>query len=382
MRATIYFLILLLAGVFRQETLVGQTHQDCAVVWNGFSQSWGYNHRINRLGDYAVIPDLIHADCLASHVHAAASGSGADVATYTSYTTSVKAFGRRFRQYEILLELDGKEGERIHAETELVLSYPDSRLPEWSASAVLNGFDLCTAEGAKADKIQEFYLGIDTVWTDRDSQKVHVRISADLLFSCSSPECERFNNEVSYQLLVQCLLVCGSDFQAVDGEIGRGFSWTRDSLADDLPVSASLLGTPGFGAAAVGIRSLRIILDDEHHFCDWSMYVRPESYDPTSGKFAYQAGLYFGQWKAGQYDAYRKNYLGKLPIPPKWAVQRKKGSAVMEMGLTLLQFQSAHTSTTLVKGKSQWKTIPGRQIPASDSSAVSTRVISPNWNTD
>jgi hypothetical protein len=375
MRNYLLITALVLTGLLRQHPLAAQSSRDCAAVWNGFSQSWGYNHRLNRLGDQIQIPDLIPQNCKILSTHTAASGSGADVADFTSYATTVKSLGNRFHQYESVLEFEGKEGNLIHSEIELVLPYSECQNPDWSVNAVLNGFDLFTAEGAKADKVHGFYLGIDSVWTDLEALKVHIRIAADLLFSCSSLECERFNNEVHYQMKVQCLVVHGTDVEASHDRIGRGLSWTRDSLADSAPISTSVLGRPGYRSAALGIKSLRVMLDDEHHFSDWSMYVSPGFYDASSGLMQYKAGLYFGQWNPEQYDAFRKYYIGKPAIPPKWAVKRESGSAIMEIGLTLLQFQNADTSPDSLKGQIHWKTVPGRQIPASDSMAVSRQML-------
>lgn len=375
MRRFLPISILLLLTIAGQQSLAGQAYEDCVVIWNGFSQNWGYNHRINRLGDYAEIPAMATNGCRTRHVHTAASGSGADLVQYTSYYTTVEVARTKFNQYETTLEFDGNEGEMIHAETELALSYPECRDRGWSVNAVLNGFDLYTSEGVKADKIQEFHLAIDTVWTDKNAKKVHVIIAADLLFACSSLECEPFNNEVQYEMKVQCLVVHGQDFRFDGDYLGRGFSWTRDSLADDSPIPASVLGAPGFPAAALGIQSLRIKLDDEHHFSDWSMYIHPQTYSPESGRYTYEAGLYFGQWNADQYDAFRKYYIGKPAIPPKWAVKRENGSAIVEIGVALLQFRNAKTEPSSISGKSHWKTVPGRQIPASDSMAVSIKVL-------
>ena len=55
-------------------TPVKASPASCAYIWQGFSQSWGYNHRIHRFAD--CIETDLETPCKFQMMHAAASGSG------------------------------------------------------------------------------------------------------------------------------------------------------------------------------------------------------------------------------------------------------------------------------------------------------------------
>ncbi|MEM7036562.1 MAG: hypothetical protein AAF570_06230, partial [Bacteroidota bacterium] len=126
---------------------------DCMLLWNGFSQQWGYNHRLNRIGNYVLNDAEKGTDCQGEMVHTAASGSGADSAAYAGYYSAVFAHGVDFSQQSVFLELMGKEKEEITATYEGSFFQADIGKKDMGAEVVMNGFDLRTPTGVKADKL-------------------------------------------------------------------------------------------------------------------------------------------------------------------------------------------------------------------------------------
>ena len=91
--------------------VIGQAlGSNCFPIWQGFSHQWGYNHRINRLGDW--VENVSEGDsCIVKGTHTAASGSGADIATFAQYFTTVHSDLVETRSGVATFNLSGKEGE-------------------------------------------------------------------------------------------------------------------------------------------------------------------------------------------------------------------------------------------------------------------------------
>lgn len=336
--------------------LYGQQDEDRVSLWNGFSQSWGYNHRLNRLGDWVENTKPMPDSCDAVSVHAAASGSGSDVAEYHSYLTLLSSKQVHFKPGEMVFVLEGRENGWLEASAEA--SYFDPWLGEKDVQyeVVLNGFDMYAVAPAKADKLHDLYLGVDTIWVDSAAHLLHFRMRVRMRLACSSPGCEWFKNIVHYQVKLQYLALAGPGFASQLGQFDRHLAWSRDSLPDSAAVAVSILGQPGFPAAALGIRSLRLSLDQEFHFVDWQSHVRPGQYDAAGGRLHFDLGLHFSQWAKGQHAAYLSRYSSKPKPPAKWAVKRKAGEANFEIEIALLQFSNATTSPLQFEGKINWKT--------------------------
>lgn len=349
--------------------------QNPIYIWNGFEQAWGYNHRCARLGDY-VAPFQDAAGEGVEVVHTAASGSGADVADYRSYYAVVEGADIFSATGVERILLTGKEKEIKQFEKEVVVNVPG----EFGGNylGLLNGFDLVPAQGAKADKIMQFGLMVEAVNREQIAPKVHppqgyrlkLRISGWFRMGCSSPECEVFNNEVRYELDVHWLALMGNGFSDHWDYAYTMDNWTRDSLPPRRSVDSLVQGKPGPTIAALGIDQIGLLLrGGEFHCADLDMHVRLQSIDPL-GRAHTAIGLYFGQWKPGMYDAFRKYYSGKPKIPAKWAVKKQAGSATVEIGYRLLQFAQGTARQDSIAGQLKWLTRPGNQMDPRTESAV------------
>src|SRR5438034_10609012 len=79
-------------------------------LWQGFDHLWGYNHRLNRLGDLVTDLSCAGPACQGNVTHTAASGSGADTVAYTSYYKRIDAKNVGFLSTTQIIELTSKEG--------------------------------------------------------------------------------------------------------------------------------------------------------------------------------------------------------------------------------------------------------------------------------
>jgi hypothetical protein len=347
---------------------IAQSSGDCFPLWQGFSQRWGYNHRIHRLGDW-VVADGVPGECKGELGHAAATGSGADSAAFTQYYAWVRSDLVDFQQGTTTFQLTGKEGESIVLVEDAAVALPDVADPYAQFEVLLNGFDLCTADGAKADKIQSLDLGIDSVWVDPAAGKVRFRMRVGMRFSCASAECEALNQVVDYRLQVWWLAVGGPGFVSTRSSYGSARDWEKTDTADLPPIAkVALLGDARYPAATVGIRGLHIQLDREQHMLGWESRVQCFGY--VDGLLTLGVRMHFQQHDPDMYGAFKRHYAGGVRPPARWVVKRKAGKMVWEMDVALLQFESAQVEYGLRKGGIRWETKHGAQVPASSGEAV------------
>lgn len=348
------------------ESVGTATHS--AVVWNGFSHLWGYNHRINSLGDY-VRPAACDEDgvCAAEVVHVAASGSGSDEATWGSRYTAVDAPGVTFLggTARIAIEIEDAEGQLVAFTTDVVV--PAAALgdaDDIDVHALLNGFDLFATEDA--DKLQHLALRVGTPARAGDDLVVPVDVS--LLLDCDSVECDgtfQTDEDVRYELLVSWLLVAGApdDVAVRHQTVDTSYEWQNDGLRDEVQLSerdfyGAIVGTPrDYAVGFMGVTGLALELDRDHHMAEWASAVTPARYDAYTGSMLFDGLLAFKQWNAGTWWN---------PVS-----YTAPGSAAMELDLALVQLGQGCVRQGEATGTIAWKANGG---PASEA-AVDTRTV-------
>jgi hypothetical protein len=345
----------------------GQQNKACFPVWQGFSQIWGYNHRINRLGDW--VENVSEGDsCKLLSSHAAASGSGADRADFTQYYAAIQSDLLQTQSGIATFNLSGKEGDYIAEVQTADVSFLEANELGTHYEVLLNGFDLCTANGAKADKIQALDIAIDSVWRDLPARKVYFRMRVALQFACSSAECESLNQVVDYRLKLYWLALGGQGFVSDRSTFGSGRAWEKQDTAPTPPMArVALLGEARFPKATAGITGLHIQLDDEHHMLTWESRLQAAQYD--KGLLMVYLRMAFVQNHPSMYAAFKARYSGHPRPPAHWAVKRKPGSLAWEMDVALLQFEDAEITPHSRNGSVDWKTKHGAQMDAANEAA-------------
>jgi hypothetical protein len=339
-----------------------QSTVNCFPLWQGFSQAWGYNHRIHRLGDWVAATGNA-GECKAALGHAAASGSGADAAEFTQYYAWIQSDLLSFQEGITTLSLSGKEGEFIAVAEQDEADFLDAADSNVHFEVLLDGFDLCTSEGVKADKIQSLDMAIDSVWRDRAAGKVRFRLRAAMRFSCSSAECEALNQIVDYQLRIHWLAIEGHGFQSIRSSYGSGRDWEKNDTATPPPMAkVALLGDARYPTATAGITGLHMQLDREAHLLGWESRIQP--FDYKKGLLTLGLRMDFVQNRPTMYAAYKERFEGRLRPPARRTVKRRAGNMVWEMDVALLQFEDAKVSHHLRKGTVEWHTRHGNQAGA------------------
>ncbi|NDJ33991.1 MAG: hypothetical protein GYB64_04950 [Chloroflexi bacterium] len=152
-------------------------------IWQGYHHEWEYNHRVNRFGSY-----IRQENGTAFAGHTAASGTGADVAHFTEFSTGVKAEGVAYQTgtAEVVVECQRTNLTPFRVRVDDVELAPELRGRDRYV-VVLNGFDIFALE--HADKLITFDLEMtEPVVTDGD--KLRFNALGNLCFDCRSPECQ------------------------------------------------------------------------------------------------------------------------------------------------------------------------------------------------
>lgn len=286
------------------------------LVWQGFTQSWTYNHRLNSLGDY-VVSSCDDAGCEVELVHSAASGSGADTASYTSRATALFADGVDFRNGAVLcsLDRDDAEGRLLTCDQQVVLDVE----ADGALTTLMQGFEVRATDDA--DKLQRLSLRVGE--PEASAGTVSFGVHAELKLDCDSLECDgvadKLDRSVHYEVRVSWALLAG-DFASTEGTAGVAYTWDNASPADELDVADFVrAGTfsrdPAYEIATVGLRGLEVALDDDHHMVEWATVVEPG--EDEGEALPFETTTLFKQWNAYSWDhllAYTEPGSGRVTL--------------------------------------------------------------------
>lgn len=334
-------------------------------LWMGFSQEWGYNHRIKRMGDFVEEVKDESGNKSWRHVHTAASGSGADRGEYLSRLARIEGDSIFFHSGFVELDIKGYEKDELNLVQRLEL--PD--LPGEQHVILLNGFDLYTPGASKADKFELFEVKADSL--GQEDGKWVGYLSTTLRMACSSPECQAFKNEYEYRLRIQYVVISGgSGFSHKKQNFNTFQSWDTKEVLDFTAIPCEFPLKKAAAVAVPAFQSIRLELNKEQHMLDWSSFLAPP--DRVRSTVS-ELTLGFRSWDEDMREAYRQNYRhGKLRIPSKWAVQKKKGWSAMGASVVMLYFEKAKVGYYEVEGSFSWETSHKDQQPA-DGSLAETR---------
>ena len=347
---------------------------DKAVVWQGFIQDWGYNHRLNSLGDFVGPLDCDGDECEVELVHSAASGSGRDTANYTTWATAVSAPGVRFLQGSFSFELDFEEaeGELITENARLVLDLDEQLQGLDQYHLVLGGFDIFARRDA--DKLEHLTIDLAAPRSNEDRTKLMIEGDLEVLLDCDSLECDgafrKGDRSVRYRVVVPWLLIAGNDgdLALTEQELSTAYAWEDGRGAElqleDVRASGTITGRVPrtdtvqdrtYSTALPVMTALSVDLDDDHHMAGWASRVKLDSYDASTGDARVSMDLMFKQWNQGTRD-FVLSYTDA-------------GSAENVSRVGLLQLRQACTSEVTADGSITWEA-DGR--PADSDDAVSS----------
>ena len=271
-----------------------------AVIWRGFEEQWGYNHRLNRMGDFVKFSDQNASEFNADVTHAAASGSGSDTATFRSYFTEISSPDVGFQSGSTNFEVTGKEDETISMAIPVSVPAEMAVKNRGIYQVILNGFDMCAKSDAK--KPVFFHLGVGDVKYDNTTNKINLQVFLNLRVDCKSVECKPLDKNVDYNMTVNYLVLAGDNgkFASTSGAFDTAYSWDDKHEIFFKPKQESIAGVGGaFPFAALGLSAIQVDLHGtDQWMVEWNSAVRPAEYNPQTGKQNFDLDLFFKQWNA------------------------------------------------------------------------------------
>ncbi|MDX2002372.1 MAG: hypothetical protein SFW35_08060 [Chitinophagales bacterium] len=331
---------------FAQDTLPPLANTSC-VLWRGFQQSWGYNHRLNRIGDY-VDNYPIENNCLnVDLVHTAATGLGMDTCHIQSYFTYLQASNISTVAGEASFKLEGFKGVPIKVSEEVRIVVPPDFDPNTVVQVFINGFDIYST--SPAQKLQALSLKVSEALFLPDSRELAFTLSAEATLDCRSLECPKFNPVVDYQLHVNYLLVAGKELLATEKRYTQAFLWDKKTELEPEPENDTIqgVGNQQYQAAVVGFQEFVLLLDNEHWMLDWRSFLDPVEYSAATGQYILQRNLLFKQWAEKMRKSSEKKYESVF-------AERRPGAAVFSGKLLMLQVKQGCTQNDTMEGSIRW----------------------------
>ena len=339
---------------------------DRAVIWNGFDQTWGYNHRVNRLGDYAGAPNCdMGGLCMAQVVHAAATGTGTDVADFRSHVTTVESTGVGFLQGATVFHVEQARGEgrALHYTATEHVRAAGLLAGRENLAAMLGGFDLRSKRDP--DKLSRFAIAVGDVRYEDGGQSIVFSVDLTLQMDCDTAECDVGDRAVDYDVSVMWTLMGADDqLHVTPVSVNDDYAWLRARPSYELDAAAHqstqrVTGLPGrYAVAFTAFQSLSVELDHDHHMQAWSTALRPLSYDPASGAAEFDVSLLFKQWNRES----RRRVLSFAD----------RGSAAIRADVALVQLSEGSVAEQEVRGSMAWQA-NGRQADVATS--ATTRLV-------
>jgi len=357
---------------------------DTAVLWRGFRHAWSYNHRLSRLGSWVDTscrmegprPGSTTANCDYTVGHSAASGSGADDASFRDAYTELSGEGIGFRQSYETVRLEGKEmksgpqNQTISGAEEVTVRLNDDLENYDDYTVLLNGFDTHT-KSPPAAKIIDFEIGVSDPKTVT-SNELTFDVKYRVLMDCDSAECKggfgKGVQDIDYPLDIHYLVVGGnqSRLNVESASVDDAYSWEAcDGVAhfncgdsgrkeldyEDHIRSETISSKDDYSVNTVGYKSFSINLDSEAHFTELDMVVGGND----MANYEAHALQFFKEWSSANSPSTSYGH---------------EGSAEVSSELRLLQIKHGCKRSFVQAGGIEWKTSHTNQRPPTDPSAV------------
>jgi hypothetical protein len=347
-----------------QDTLSMQP-QNASILWRGFQQSWGYNHRLNRMGDYADDPDYKGFPFDPDMVHCAATGLGMDTCHILTYYTYVEGKELAIKSGDVPFQMQGFKNQDMVDSQLVVLKAGKDIGPSTVLSVFINGFD--TYSNTSAQKLQALGMSIsDPVYVD-STHEVRFTVTGRMTLDCQSLECPLLTAKVDYHLHVFYLLVASNHAAKRTQPFTFRYSWNKKNELEPNPIDDTItgIGNNAYPAGLVGFKELNLQLDNEHWILAWNSYIDPIQYNPGSGKMYFTRDLMFKQWSEAMRKSSEKKYESKLS-------ERRPGIAKFAGQIQLLQLRDACTKNSGLVGNIKWL---GKNLTPDQPRAVTTRTL-------
>jgi len=334
-----------------------------ALIWRGFSHSWTYNHRINRLGDFVTMNGGNPKVC-----HSSASGLGADSCFFTSHYSLIESPTANFQEGEISIKLYGKEKQLISKTIEVSVPANENMRKQDHYITLLNGFDIQAV--GNADKLQLLRFSVEDAYYASAVNELRFLVKVGIVVNCQSLECSRFNQKTTYDLKIHYLVVAGAheNLMSTSSTITENYPWDRKIESCPAPKQHSIIGDNEYilPDATFGIKSMSITLDNAHWLLQYNSNITPLDYDAEKGRANFSADMFFMEWQQGM------KQMSAVPKHSKFSMKRK-GWCVLDMGIVFMQFKQANITHQKFSGAFFWG---GKNAPPSVPAATMNKEVS------
>ncbi|MBK9330110.1 MAG: hypothetical protein IPM95_12610 [Sphingobacteriales bacterium] len=322
--------------------------QNSFAVWQGFSNYWTYNHRVNRLGDY-INQISYPKNQQATLVHTAATGLGKDSVYFSSYYASVQSSEIIHFAGKSVFTLKGEEG-TVKTIRKKIILHPDSSLQQKEVYlALLNGFDLISL--GDADKLQTLSVSIDNPAYDKPKNELSFLLQVVFQADCSSPECSLLNQGVDYKLSVYYLIIGGmqKDVSSKELDYERKVQWDTKTETPKVPLEKSISISPGFENGFFAYKRFCLQVNKERHYLGYENAINRSGINTINQTAFCNMQLHYSNWSP---------HMRKSPASGGQAffAFSQAGEAVIKGTLLMVQFngtvsQYQQDSTLFWEGK-------------------------------
>lgn len=336
--------------------------QNTFTVWQGFSNYWTYNHRLNRLGDFVQqSSENANKSCILTHT--AATGLGKDSAYFQSNYAIIKSNEISFFAGKEHFELKGKEG-NTSTITKHIEYIPSENLKDKDEYiAILNGFDITAIEDA--DKLQLLNINIENPVYDKENNVMKFSIIASLNTDCKSLECDWTHDNFNYVMDIHYLIIGGNKNQLLQQEISynQKINWNKETEIKPSPIQKTIPLNIGFTNGFIAYKSISIQIDHQQHYLGFENFIN--NVNIQNNTLQYTQHLFYSNWTANMKKSVAS---GKQAM----FAYRSEGWCIQKGSLSFIQLNDVNITYKSRNGSMYWQ---GKNKSALDNAAMNSIII-------
>lgn len=338
--------------------------QNKFAIWQGFSNYWTYNHRLNRLGDF-VSQSPENGNKNWTITHTAATGLGKDSAYFQSNYATIESNDISFFAGKTNFKLREKEGNTITIIKHIKLQPKQNLQDKEIYASILNGFDI-TAVG-DADKLQLLKINIENPIYDKATNTLDFTIEVSLNTDCKSLECSWFHDVFDYELDVHYLIIGGNknDISLQEIPYNKKIRWDKNIEIQTATMQKEIAIDSSFSNGFLAYKSISIQIDHQQHYLGFENNIDNISINNTSNIFHYSMNLFYSNWK---------EKMKQSPASGKQSLfaYRSDGWCVQQGELNFIQLKNGTINYQKRKNSLYWE---GKNKSAFDKAAEDKQTI-------
>lgn len=353
---------LLVLSLYLYSTQLYVCAQNTFTVWQGFSNYWTYNHRLNRLGDFVQqSSENTNKSCILTHT--AATGLGKDSAYFQSNYAIIKCNDISFFAGKEHFDLRGKEGNTCTITKNIEFKPNENLRNKEVYIALLNGFDITAIKDA--DKLQLLNIQIENPVYDRANNVLKFSIIASLNTDCKSLECDWLHDDFNYILDIHYLMIAGNRNNLSQQEIAynQKISWDKETEIKSSPIQKTIPLNTGYTNGFLAYKNISIQIDHQQHYLGFENFIDNVNIQNNTLQFTHH--LFYNNWTTN---------MKKSAASGKQAMfaYRSEGWCIQKGVLSFIQLNDADITYKSRNGSMYWQ---GKNKSALDNAAMNSIII-------